>query len=157
MAILTRHFTFTYFGFAAVDTPAVIDTPPTCAVADAHTDFGTYPIVCSGGVDDAYTFTYVPGTLTVTPHALDVTPNSFTKLYGSVFNAFTGNITGIQFGDAITANYASAGCRNCDCGPVAVSYHCHAERPGTVSCQLHRKPQHGLPHCKSTRPGRAAG
>ncbi len=102
-------FTFTYFGFAAGDTPAVIDTPPTCTVAGPHTNVGTYPIVCSGGADDAYTFTYVNGTLTINPRALVVTPTDKTKVYGDVFTAFTGTITGIQNGEAITATYDSAG------------------------------------------------
>ncbi|MCC6569774.1 MAG: Ig-like domain repeat protein, partial [Anaerolineales bacterium] len=102
-------FTFTYTGFASGDGPGVINTPPTCSVSGPHTDVGTYPIVCSGGSDDAYTFVYVDGTLTVQPRALIVTPTDKTKVYGDVFTAFTGLITGIQFGDNITATYASAG------------------------------------------------
>ena len=102
-------FTFTYAGFAAGDDPSVIDTPPTCTVSGPHTDVGTYPIVCSGGVDDAYTFTYVNGTLTVTPRALVVTPTDKSKNYGDVFTAFTGTITGVQPGDVITVTYASTG------------------------------------------------
>ncbi len=102
-------FTFTYTGFASGDGPGVINTPPTCSVAGPHTDVGTYPIVCSGGSDDAYTFVYVDGTLTVQPRALIVTPTDKTKVYGDVFTAFTGLITGIQFGDNITATYASVG------------------------------------------------
>lgn len=102
-------FTFAYFGFAAGDTAAVVDTPPTCTVAGPHTDIGTYPIVCSGGVDNAYTFTYIQGTLTVAPRALVVTPTSNTKVYGDVFTAFTGTVSGVQAGDTITATYASTG------------------------------------------------
>ena len=102
-------FTFTYNGFAAGDTPAVIDTPPTCTVSVPHTDIGTYPIVCSGGIDNAYTFVYVQGTLTVTKRTLVVTPADKIKVYGDVFSAFTGTITGIQYGENITANYSSLG------------------------------------------------
>lgn len=102
-------FTFTYTGFAAGDDPSVINTPPTCTVSGPHTDVGTYPIVCSGASDDAYTFIYANGTLTVTQRALIVTPTDKTKVYGDVFTAFTGTISGIQFGDNITANYASTG------------------------------------------------
>ncbi|MEP7137144.1 MAG: MBG domain-containing protein, partial [Chloroflexota bacterium] len=102
-------FTFTYFGFAAGDTPAVVDTPPTCSVAGPHTDFGTYPIVCSGGVDNAYTFSYVAGTLTVNKRALVVTPTDKTKVFGDLFTAFTGTVTGVQAGDVITATYDSTG------------------------------------------------
>jgi len=58
-------FTFTYTGFIPPDTAAVVDTPPTCTVAVPHTNAGTYPITCSGGVDNNYAFTYVNGTLTI--------------------------------------------------------------------------------------------
>ena len=60
-------FTFTYSGFVNGETSAVIDTPPTCGVSVPHTVAGTYPIVCSGGADNNYTFNYVNGTLTVNP------------------------------------------------------------------------------------------
>jgi len=43
----------------------VLDTAPTCGVSVPHTAAGTYPIVCSGGADDSYSFSYVNGTLTV--------------------------------------------------------------------------------------------
>jgi len=102
-------FTFNYFGFASGDTPAVINTPPTCTVAGAHTAVGTYPIVCSGGVDDAYTFTYVQGTLTITSRDLVVTSVDKVKTYGALFTAFTGSVTGAQFGETITAAYDSLG------------------------------------------------
>jgi hypothetical protein len=58
-------FTFTYSGFVNSETAAVIDTAPTCGVSGAHTAVGTYPIVCAGGLDNNYSFTYVNGTLTV--------------------------------------------------------------------------------------------
>jgi LPXTG-site transpeptidase (sortase) family protein len=102
-------FTFTYAGFVGADGPAVLDTPPACQVAVPHNNIGTFPITCSGGIDDNYVFTYVPATLTVTSRGLTVTPANQSKIYGDVFTAFTGNITGIQGGDNITATYASAG------------------------------------------------
>jgi hypothetical protein len=58
-------FTFQYSGFKGTDGPSDIDTPPTCGVTGPHSAPGTYPIVCSGGVDDNYSFVYVNGTLTV--------------------------------------------------------------------------------------------
>ena len=58
-------FTFTYGAFVNGETQAVIDTAPTCAVTVPHSNAGTYPITCSGGVDDNYSFSYVAGTLTV--------------------------------------------------------------------------------------------
>ena len=66
-------FTFTYSGFVNGETSAVIDTAPTCGVSGAHNSVGTYPIVCSGGADNNYSFTYVNGTLTVTTVAVGQT------------------------------------------------------------------------------------
>ena len=58
-------FTFTYSGFVNGETSAVLNTQPTCTVSGAHSAAGTYPIVCSGGSDDQYSFNYVNGTLLV--------------------------------------------------------------------------------------------
>jgi hypothetical protein len=43
----------------------VVDTAPTCSVVGTHTALGTYPITCSGGLDNNYDFSYASGTLTV--------------------------------------------------------------------------------------------
>jgi hypothetical protein len=59
-------FTSQITGFVGSDTSAVLDTAPVCGVAGAHSAPGSYPIVCSGGADDSYTFTYQAGTLSVT-------------------------------------------------------------------------------------------
>jgi YDG domain/MBG domain (YGX type)/S-layer homology domain len=58
-------FTFSYSGLLGSDTSAEIDTPPTCNVPTPHAGAGAYSIVCSGGVDNNYDFSYVNGTLTV--------------------------------------------------------------------------------------------
>ena len=62
-------FTFGYTGFLNGDTPASIDTPPTCTVVGAHTAVASYPITCSGGVDNTYAFSYSTATLTVSKAA----------------------------------------------------------------------------------------
>ena len=58
-------FTFTYGAFVNNENSGVIDTAPTCGVSVTHTNVGSYPIVCSGGSDNNYSFTYVPGTLKI--------------------------------------------------------------------------------------------
>ena len=58
-------FTVSYSGFVNGETAAVLNSAPTCGVSVPHADPGTYPIVCSGGIDDNYSFSYVNGTLTV--------------------------------------------------------------------------------------------
>jgi hypothetical protein len=89
-------FTFYYSGFVGPDTAAVLTTQPACAVIPAHSSPGSYPITCSGGVDESYTFTYVPGTLTVTavnnpPTDLSLSAN--TVLEGSAAGTLVGNLT----------------------------------------------------------------
>jgi hypothetical protein len=75
-------FTFTYSGFVSGDTEADIDTPPTCGVSVPHSLPGDYPITCSGGADNNYDFTYVPGTLSVT--AVNNPPTDITLSNSSV-------------------------------------------------------------------------
>jgi hypothetical protein len=58
-------FTFVYSGFKFSDTATVIDTAPSCTVTVAHTAVGSYPITCSGGLDNNYSFSFVNGTLTI--------------------------------------------------------------------------------------------
>ncbi|MFN8381824.1 MAG: sortase [Anaerolineales bacterium] len=58
-------FTFQYSGFKGVDDASVLTAEPVCSVAVPHTNAGTYPITCSGGADDNYSFNYVAGTLSV--------------------------------------------------------------------------------------------
>ncbi|MBI5963340.1 MAG: S-layer homology domain-containing protein [Chloroflexi bacterium] len=60
-------FDITYTGFQFTDTAAVLDNAPTCGVSVTHTDVGTYPITCSGGLDNNYLVSHVDGTLTVAP------------------------------------------------------------------------------------------
>jgi hypothetical protein len=57
--------TYVYTGLIGADTSADIDTQPSCVVDGPHTGPGDYPIVCRGGLDDNYDFTYVDGTLKV--------------------------------------------------------------------------------------------
>ena len=58
-------FTFNYATFVNGETASVIDTPPTCGVTGDHAAVNAYPIACSGGLDNNYSFSYVKGTLTV--------------------------------------------------------------------------------------------
>ena len=57
-------FTISYVGFKNSETASVIDTPPVASTtATATSNVGTYTISASGGLDNNYAFTYVPGTL----------------------------------------------------------------------------------------------
>lgn len=75
-------FTFAYSGFVGGDGESNIDTPPTCNVTGAHVNVDSYPITCSGAVDNNYTFNYVDGDLTITPKPITVTADPRGKMYG---------------------------------------------------------------------------
>ena len=74
----------TYSGFVAGDTAASLTTAPTCTTAaTSSSPVGTYPITCSGAVDSNYSFTYVPGTLTIAIADRFVTPTNTTLSVGA--------------------------------------------------------------------------
>jgi 6-phosphogluconolactonase (cycloisomerase 2 family) len=102
-------FSFTITGFVNGETVAVVSGSPVCTSVDATAAVGAYPITCTTGTLSAanYTFTFVSGTLTVTPAALSVTAANATRVYGDPNPAFTGTITGIKNGDNITATYST--------------------------------------------------
>lgn len=82
-------FTFTYSGFVDGDAD-ITGTAPTCTVVGIHNNAGSYPsIVCSGGEDSKYEFSYVSGTLTVSPLSILLTADDQTKIYGASDPALT--------------------------------------------------------------------
>ena len=71
-----------YSGLVNGDTAPA--TPPTCSTtATSSSPVGTYPSTCSGADDPNYTFSYVDGTVTVTPKAATITASSPTTTYGT--------------------------------------------------------------------------
>lgn len=74
-------FIFQATGFVNGESAAVIDNAPTCTVSAPHTVAGTYAIVCAGGVDNNYNFSYLNGVLLVNPA---VTPLTLTGFYQPV-------------------------------------------------------------------------
>jgi len=62
------NFTFTYDGFVFGEGAGALTTVPTCGLQLGvdQSLAGTYPITCSGGVADNYSFNYVDGSLVVT-------------------------------------------------------------------------------------------
>ena len=102
--------TFTLSGFVNGDTSAVVSGSANCTTtADAASNVGNYPITCTTGTLAAanYTFTFVNGTLSITPAALTVTADSTSRLYGDANPTFTGTVTGLKNGDTITATYST--------------------------------------------------
>ena len=88
--------------YSPVVTPA---TAPTCTTLYTPTSpVGSYPVTCSGAADPRYTFTYVAGSITVTPVALTVTAPSPTMAFGALaLPALTPVITGFVTPDTIAS------------------------------------------------------
>jgi hypothetical protein len=87
--------TIHYSGFVNGDTLAVIDAPPSASTtATATSPVGQYVITLSGGSDNNYELTLIPGTLTVTRTALTVKADDKTRRYGEPNPVFTAMITG---------------------------------------------------------------
>jgi large repetitive protein len=87
---------FSLSGFVGSDGPSVLSARPACVADDpatgnpvsASTPAGTYPITCGGAAAANYTFSYVPGTLTVSRNATSlVYGGGQTVLGGTSFTA----------------------------------------------------------------------
>ncbi len=102
--------TASYTGFVNGDTAASLDTLPTLdttATAASHVAGSPYAITASGAVDDDYTISYVPGSLTVTAAPLTITADNQTKVYGQAVPTLTASYTGFVNGDT-SANLDTA-------------------------------------------------
>ena len=90
-----------YSGFQGEDTSSVLAIPPTCVTAFRVTsNVGSSPITsCSGAVAPNYTFTYVPGSVTINPAPLTVTANNTSMALGASIPAFTYSVAGFLNND----------------------------------------------------------
>ena len=91
-----------FSGFVNGDTPASLGTQPTLsttATAGSHVSGSPYTITASGAADPDYSFTYVPGTLTVTPAPLTITADNQSIVYGAALPALTASFSGFVNGD----------------------------------------------------------
>lgn len=94
-------FTSTVEGLATGDD--LVDEP-TCDVAGAHQDVGSYTITCSGADAGAnYDISYASGTLTVTPKTLVITADDAIKTFGDPDPAFGYSIQGLVGSDELVA------------------------------------------------------
>ena len=72
-----------YSGWLSGDGPAVLTTAPICSTTATNASgVGTYKTTCSGAAAPNYTFTYVDGSVTVTPALVTVTASSGSMTYG---------------------------------------------------------------------------
>jgi len=79
---------------SGLTTPAIATTTATSSSAT-----GAYSILASGAADPNYSFTYKPGTLTISPATLNVSANAVTKVFGAPDPSLTYTANGFANGD----------------------------------------------------------
>ncbi len=83
-------------------------TAPTCSTtATSTSNVGAYPSSCSGAADPSYDFTYVNGSVNVTPADATVKASSGSLTYGGTVPAITASYTGLVNGDTHPATLAT--------------------------------------------------
>ncbi len=92
-------FTATMTGFNNGDTAGVVSGLTFSTVATAGAPVGTYAIVPSGASASGYQMSYVNGTLTIDPAALQITVIQAERLYGESNPTFGVTYTGLVNGD----------------------------------------------------------
>lgn len=93
-------FTFTITGFANSETAADLTTQPLInSTATTTSNVGEYAITVSGGAATNYSFTYVPGKLTITKAPLTITAVNCSREYGLPNPTFTFNYAGFVAGN----------------------------------------------------------
>jgi FtsP/CotA-like multicopper oxidase with cupredoxin domain len=89
----------TILGLVPPDTVASLGPLVCTTTATQASPVGTYPTSCSGAVNSNYTFTYVPGTVTITAVPLTITANNATRAFGAANPAFTATYAGFVNGN----------------------------------------------------------
>jgi 6-phosphogluconolactonase (cycloisomerase 2 family) len=109
-------YPYTFTGFVNGDTSSVVSGTATCTAVQNPTTpigptspVGNYPITCTitGLSATNYTFTTVPGTLSIAPAPITVVVNDTTRLYGDP-NVFTSVVTGAQNGETVALTYLTS-------------------------------------------------
>jgi hypothetical protein len=96
----------TYTGFINGDTSASLTTQPTVtstASTASPVQVSPYTITASGAVDPYYTFTYVSGSLAVTPAPLMITADHQSSTYGATLPTLTATYTGLVNNDTASS------------------------------------------------------
>ncbi len=100
-AAIPGSFALSYTGFQNGDDASDLAglTVTTTAIQSSPVSGNPYSITPSGAVDPDYTYTYVPGNLTVTPVNLIITADDQTKVYGAAVPTLTVNYSGFVLGE----------------------------------------------------------
>jgi hypothetical protein len=119
-------FTYQIAGLVNNDPSSVVSGLASCSTSATSTSSvagGPYAIHCTQGTLNAtnYSFTFVPGALTVNQATASVTPNAATKVYGTTDPAFTGTLIGFVATDNVTASYSRTAGETVAGGPYTIS------------------------------------
>ncbi len=90
-------FALSISGFVNGEDQSVINTLPTFSTTATRTsDVGDYSIIIKGGSADNYSFSYVPGILSVTKAPLSVVVNDTSRIYGEDNPVFQVHYDGLK-------------------------------------------------------------
>jgi sugar lactone lactonase YvrE len=115
-------FTATVSGLVNGDSIGVTLLQSFSTNATPTSTVGPYAInvAVTGSSASQYAIQTVPGVLTVTPVALSISADSFTRLYGAANPAFTGSITGGLNGDTFTETFTTTSTTTTNAGRYAI-------------------------------------
>src|SRR5436305_5533786 len=117
------------------------------SIAEATTGIGDYDIVpdhnCTDAVLANYNVQPTNGTLTITKRALTIAAADKSKVYGDANPTFTGQISGVQNGDAVTLSFTSIADATTGIGDYAIVP--HANGTDAVLANYNGKAQDGTP------------
>ena len=100
-ATLPVAYPFHYAGFVVGENETHLTSAPVCSSPTANNHIvGGYPILCSGGVANNYTFNYIDGVLTVQSDTIAPTVNAFTAT--TPFNSLNIPITEFTASDNVS-------------------------------------------------------
>ncbi len=101
-------FTLSYSGFISGEDKTHLQTPPTAiTTAITNSPLGTYPITASGGVSNNYSFSYVPGTLTIVPgHPTSITLSAATLYENAPSGTLAGTLNSTSDDPSATFTYS---------------------------------------------------
>jgi subtilase family serine protease len=112
-----------YSGFVNGDNIPSLTTRATCsttAVQSSSVASSPYASTCAGTVDPNYSFSYVAGSVAVTPVALTITASSPTLQYGTA-PTITPNFSGFVIGDSASSLTTQPTCSTSATGSSAVA------------------------------------
>ena len=117
-------YTATITGFVNGDTQATATTgtPSLTTTPATPTNAGAYPITAAVGTlaSGNYSFSFVPGTLTITKATLTVTAGNASRAYGAANPTFTASATGAVNGDTFSFTESTTATTSSPVGTYAI-------------------------------------